>query len=518
MNKMFKRYFHTVRYLKTRQIYYQIRYRIKRVVCPLSKGKYPLKDLHPSHEISLLPFIAKAKSYDVDNGNYTFLNISSKSNCIGAQNHLWRYNFHYMDYLLQEDISQEMALQLIDEYIDQSDTNIEGLASYTIALRGINWIKFLCLHKISIDKVNASLYTHYQILMRNIEYHLLGNHLLENGFSLLWGGVYFQDRLMIDKGVDIILSELDEQVLCDGAHFELSPMYHCIILDRLLDCINLLENCDFNFRNRRSLELKMVEKSTLMLSWLETIIYRDGSIPLLNDSAMEIAPSACELFSYAKRLGIKWCSKIELIDSGYYKLITSRAECIVDVGEILASYIPGHSHADTFNFELRINGVPIIVDPGVSTYEKNEIRQRERSTAWHNTVVAGEQNSSDVWGGFRVGKRAKVTILNKSYNLIEAIHDGYSKIGLKHRRRFELNDSELIVNDEMVTQSKNPISTYAMFHLHPLVMCDDLKIEFMGANSIERITYLFPLGYNKLVEATALKVCFKEKLQTKIKI
>lgn len=33
-------------------------------------------------------------------------------------------------------------------------------------------------------------------------------------------------------------------------------------------------------------------------------------------------------------------------------------------------YIPGHAHADTFNYELRIDGVPFIVDTGISTYNK----------------------------------------------------------------------------------------------------------------------------------------------------
>ena len=40
--------------------------------------------------------------------------------------------------------------------------------------------------------INQTLYNHYQLLLNNLEYHLLGNHLLENAFSLLFGAYYFQ--------------------------------------------------------------------------------------------------------------------------------------------------------------------------------------------------------------------------------------------------------------------------------------------------------------------------------------
>ena len=66
--------------------------------------------------------------------------------------------------------------------------------------------------------------------MDNIEYHILGNHLLENGFSLFFGAYYFQDEKFYVKAKKILTDELDEQILEDGAHFELSSMYHQIML------------------------------------------------------------------------------------------------------------------------------------------------------------------------------------------------------------------------------------------------------------------------------------------------
>lgn len=51
-------------------------------------------------------------------------------------------------------------------------------------------------------EIDTNLYKHYQILMGNLEYHLLGNHLLENSFALLFGSYYFEVEAMYQKDID----------------------------------------------------------------------------------------------------------------------------------------------------------------------------------------------------------------------------------------------------------------------------------------------------------------------------
>ncbi|MFW6273222.1 MAG: heparinase II/III family protein, partial [bacterium] len=141
--------------------------------------------------------------------------------------------------------------ELIENYILNLSNTSTGLEPYPISLRGINWIKFISKFSSSHPHIfspsqlltfSSSLYAQYQILLDNLEYHLMGNHLLENGFSLLFGGFYFKEEELYEKARQIIIEQLKEQILNDGGHFELSPMYHQIILDRLLDCINLVQN------------------------------------------------------------------------------------------------------------------------------------------------------------------------------------------------------------------------------------------------------------------------------------
>ena len=48
----------------------------------------------------------------------------------------------------------------------------------------------------------------------------------------------------------------------------------------------------------------------------------------------------------------------------------------------------------------------MLVNTGISQYGEGKERNRQRSTAAHNTVEVDGENSSEVWAGFRVARRA----------------------------------------------------------------------------------------------------------------
>ncbi|HIQ28578.1 MAG TPA: hypothetical protein EYH42_08780, partial [Sulfurovum sp.] len=271
---------------------------------------------------------------------------------------LWTYNLTYFDYLQQEDMTKDEGLLFIYDFMGQIENVRDGMMPFPISLRGMNWIKFLTYHRIQDKKIDDSLYAQYHKLMDNIEYHILGNHLLENGFSLLFGAYYFKDEKFYYKAKKILIEELEEQILKDGAHFELSPMYHQIMLFRVLDCINLLQNNDW--KEQELLKL-LTTKAEIMLGWLNSMTYENGDIPLLNDSTNNIAPTTDDLNKYALRLDLQK-KLLPFKDSGYRKVKNERYEMVMDVGNIGPDYIPGHAHSDTFNFELCVDGQPFIVD------------------------------------------------------------------------------------------------------------------------------------------------------------
>ena len=114
---------------------------------------------------------------------------------------LWAYNQNYFDWINQKEISKEEACRWIDLFITELPGNKVGLDPYPIALRCINWIKLFCRHPETATKPRLdSLWSQYKLLERKMEYHLLGNHLLEDAFSLTIGAYYFGDECMKQKG------------------------------------------------------------------------------------------------------------------------------------------------------------------------------------------------------------------------------------------------------------------------------------------------------------------------------
>ena len=114
-----------------------------------------------------------------------------------------------------------------------------------------------------------------------------------------------------------------------------------------------------------------------------------------------------------------------------------------------------------------MNNQPFIVDTGTSTYEKNERRQLERSTSSHNTITIGDYEQTQVWGGFRVAKRAKILSFNENENEFSSSHDGYKKIGVIHNRKFTTNTDTIHIYDELNKQ--DIYEQIAHFHFHPSI-------------------------------------------------
>jgi len=518
-------FINTIIHLKPIQLYYRLFYFLR--------NRFPKNNGVKSATNDFSPIVWKngfyyENSYFEKNSSFTFLNSShsfrDKINWnFSRLGKLWTYNLNYFDFLNQENISRSTGISLIRNFVVNESLLLDGRESYTISLRGINWVKFLSEHEVNEDLINDCLYNHYCVLTKNLEYHLLGNHLLENAFSLLFGAYYFQDEKLFLKSKGLLLVQLKEQILDDGAHFELSTMYHQIVLSRLLDSINLIRQNDF--QKNDELLFFLEKKASVMISWLENVTYLNGNIPMVNDSTYNIAPSSKELFAYGKLLGIV-NQRNPLSDSGYRKVNVTDYELFMDVGNIGPSYQPGHAHSDSFNFELIKRGNAIIVDTGISTYEKNSIRQKERSTSSHNTVKIGSREQSQVWGGFRVAKRAKVHGLIEKTNYIAASHDGYIGIGLIHKRSFLWEESQVTIIDEINSQTGNEAK--AFFHLHssvgkPLIDENTVILEssksliaFENANRIYIDEYQLSEGFNKSKLAYKIVVVFDQSLKTKI--
>ena len=510
----------TMRYLKPVQVYYRVGYFLRR---KLNTGTH-FKEYEYIKQKDALIFNSSVRSprsyypyrsFDFLNVRHSFPEKIDWNN--SEHGRLWAYNLNYFDFLLQEDISLDEGRTLINEFIGSINQNLVGVEPYPVSLRVMNWIKFFVRYQISSRKYDATLWEQLKLLSKNKEYHLLGNHLLENAFALLFGAYYFNDADLYRQARRILNDELDEQILQDGAHFELSPMYHCLMTHRILDCYNLvISNALFGME----LSPILKSKAVLMLSFLDQISYRNGNIPLLNDSAFGIAPSPEDLFSYARNLNLELVQK-PLSDSGYRKFVSNDFEFLMDVGAVGPTYQPGHAHADTLSFELYIHDRPVIVDTGTSTYDMNETRSFERSTSAHNTVTINGENSSEVWASHRVGKRANVKLAKDDRSQVVASHDGYLKRhGVHHTRSVSMSDASIKITDNICEKTGT-----AHFHFAPKeaikisgneAVGKDFKIVFANSKFVNVRSSHYSPEFNKRIENKELQVSFDGSLVTHI--
>lgn len=507
----------TVKHLKWIQIQYQVFYRLRGKLGLKPKLKdyvsRPKDQIHVGHlKAALFDDLINNKENEIE---FEFLNLTKQFDRnkidwnFNEYGKLWTYNLNYFEFLLSDDLSYKEGISLIENYIDNWDNLKDGLEPFPISLRTINWIKFLSKNKVTNKRIDERLYHQVQLLLNSLEYHLLANHLLENAFALIFAAYYFQDEQIYARAKALLLQELEEQVLADGAHFERSPMYHQIMLFRLLDVVSIVQSSQWKNQEMLS-ELK--SKAQAMVDWLVNITLSSGDIPFVKDSAPNIAPKSSELLNYAESLGLSLKNNILLKESGYRWLKSGNARLLVDVGQVSPSYQPGHAHADELNFLLFDKGIPVIVDTGISTYEKNDQRQLERSTSSHNCLVVNGENSSQVWGGFRVGRRATVTLNKDNYSIISAGHSGYKPLGALVQRTFKVTSNGFIVESKV--EGTSQLDASAHIHFHPEVSVSEISanafrvgrfevfIESVGECYLEN--YMFAAGYNRLVQAKRL--------------
>jgi uncharacterized heparinase superfamily protein len=390
---------------------------------------------------------------------------------------LWRYHLHYFDDLnavgaaARESWHEALIARWIAENPPGRGT---GWEPYPASRRIVSWIKWALaggpLTRTALD----SLATQTRWLAQRLEWHLLGNHLWSNAKALIFAGSFFSGReadAWRSRGASILAAQLPEQVLADGGHFELSPMYHALALEDVLDLVNAARI--WPGRVPAPLIAKLCAACPAMLHWLECLCHPDGGIALFNDSAFDVAPAPAELAAYAKRLGLGPAARPaaleHLVPSGYVRVERGPFVLLGDVGNIGPDYLPGHAHADSLSFELSAFGERWLVNSGCSTYAAGPERLRQRGTAAHNTVVVDGRDSSEVYGSFRVARRARprgVSVRQgPSEVVIEAAHDGYlASGGPLHRRRLVVGESSIEIEDEL----EGPYHrAEARLHLHP---------------------------------------------------
>jgi len=394
---------------------------------------------------------------------------------------LWLYNLHYFEDLTAVGAEQrtDWHQALIQRWINENPVGQgNGWEPYPSSLRIVNWIKWGLVGNALEEAWLNSLAVQVRYLRNNLETHLLGNHLFANAKALCFAGLFFdgdEAESWYQAGQTLIVQEMAEQLCDDGGNFERSTMYHNIFLEDLLDLVNIHRAYD------KTLPAGVLSSIAPMFEWLQAMCHPDGEISFFNDAALDVTPTVSEIKNYGGRLSLLpllgGAEKAEIVDlpsSGYSRVEMGDAIALIDRAAVGPDYLPGHAHADTLSFELSLFGKRVIVNSGTSVYGTGEQRQIERGTASHSTVLIDGENSSEVWGGFRVARRAYVTErVNQEYEhsiRLVGCHNGYKRLTGKpqHCREWLFEEGALQISDQITGQGTH--QAVVIFPLHPDVV------------------------------------------------
>jgi uncharacterized heparinase superfamily protein len=307
----------------------------------------------------------------------------------------------------------------------------------------------------------GELAAHAGFLRRSLETDVGGNHLIKNLKALVGLAVFFGDDALLAMAIRRLRRQIAVQVLPDGGHYERAPAYHCQVLGDLIDIAGLLRAAD------QDEPAGLAEAIAAMRRWLGVVLTPHGNVPILNDGF----PVNPELLTAIAPAPPPAGPLHVLPATGLTRITVGGWHVLADIGAPCPRELPAHAHADTLSCVVHVGGEPLIIDTGTSTYAPGAARDRERSTAAHNTVEVDHCDSTEVWGAFRAGRRARVRAVSAHADAgevtVEAAHDGYRHLPGRatHHRRWSVRADELRIDDTVTGRWRHHVTV--RWHLAP---------------------------------------------------
>jgi heparinase II/III-like protein len=331
---------------------------------------------------------------------------------------------------------------------------------YPLSTRAGNWVAALALVPDAVSKrILDSLWRQLLHLERNVEDDVLGNHVIRNARALVLGGAAFDTKRPLDRGLGLLARELPEQILPDGGHYERSPVYHLVVLRDLLEIDATVPGAvpaDVLDRMRR---------------FAAALTRPDGEPALFNDGTLDLAPRL-DLPAPPEGLSV-------FPETGYAVIRREGIWLAFDCGSPSPTYLPAHAHADALSFQLWLDGKPVVVDPGMPTYEAGAERDWFRGTRAHSTISLGGADQFELSGAFRSGPLPDVQLLEAAEDRLEAAVSWRS--GVRHVRRIAIGSGEIVVRDRLEGRGRHTLESAL-----PLSDGSTVSIEAEGGVAVVR--------------------------------
>jgi uncharacterized heparinase superfamily protein len=457
--------------------------------------------------------------------------------------HLIRLGQAYQMTLISNPTSAEKyaeeSLQQILSWIEENPWpwGSNWQCTMDVGLRAINWLQLLDLIKVSlslkdsreIDTILISLYTHGKHIYNNHEKFpggITNNHYLSNLAAQIILGVslsFVRDsKVWLDNGLAELKLEIEKQFLPEsGICFEASTGYNRLGYELLM-----------------SVKLSLLAKNISTPTWLEEAIRKmgqsiacllksNGEIPafgdqddgrvlnyyshdLLNHKYLlgwinqedkgSISPESLWTLASVGSDNINHQNSLDSFsfhDVGWHGWRKSGWDVTMICGPLGTSGTGGHSHNDQLSFDLAVDGINFVADPGTFAYTSfPDQRNLFRSTSMHSTVALQEIEQNSFESLFKRGGNGRGYLKKwERRGDDEFIFKGEFTGPYVHHRSMILNsEAGYILGTDKINCDDSPSAMFWTLILDP-----DVKVLSNSANKIilksGAISLVFELFY-----------------------
>jgi hypothetical protein len=203
-------------------------------------------------------------------------------------------------------------------------------------------------------------------------------------------------QLWTEVGIERLSKEFETQFFGDGAHFELSPLYHAI-------CLHALVEVSFA---AQAVQVRLPEELTSSLEqcaeYLAALCRPDFTWPSINDSGSSRGDYCALMVRMGEAFGrsdFAWVgSRGKSGDPTGARsrafpeagIAVMRSDRRSDANFLLFRAGPAgaaHVHDDVLSLDVTALGRPRLVDPGVTSYAPDSLTDFYRSALSHNTIL-----------------------------------------------------------------------------------------------------------------------------------
>ncbi|MBU3678838.1 MAG: hypothetical protein FGM32_04425 [Candidatus Kapabacteria bacterium] len=300
------------------------------------------------------------------------------------------------------------------------------------------------------------------------------SHYAANLLGILAAGCYITGHPKVERWKKLatheLCREIMRQILPDGMANEGSTGYHRQVTDTFVHAMMICKGAN----GKLPLSSEQHRRLALAVERCRQLI--DLGMPLIGDNddglSMKLAgfaPDMSYLFDVSSRLGLTTSGDTldpSMPDFGLYTIGDGRIQCALRNGPVGQFGKGGHAHNDQNSVVVRVDGEPLIVDPGSAVYTSNlSTRNAQRSVSCHSTMWwAGREQAE-----YPAGEQGLFWLLDdmlerhvaKTETSISA-RVTHRLLGL-HERTLLLDEGMLKGHDRCTTASNIPVETVFVF-------------------------------------------------------